>query len=71
MCKLYDITTYIILIKHFYIINNMLKDYPLKDKILFLSKMNKKINIGDVNIMKRMNNDLKEKRPIIHSNYFC
>ena len=70
MCKLYDITTYIILVKHFYIINNMLKDYPLKDKDLFLSKMNKKINIGDVNIMKRMNNDLKEKRPIIHSNYF-
>ena len=71
MCKVYDISTYIILIKHFHIVNNMFNEYAFADKNYYPSKIIKKININDAKLIEKMNKDLKEKKSIFYSNYFC
>ena len=70
MCKVYDISTYILLIKHFHIVNNMFNEYAFADKNYYPSKIIKKININDSKLIEKMNKDLKEKKSIFYSNYF-
>ena len=70
MCKLYDISTYIVLIKHFNIVNKMFKEYAFEDKEFYPSKMVKKINIGDIKLIERINEDLRENKSILNFNYF-
>ena len=71
MCRIYDISTYIILIKHFNIVNKMFKDYNFEDKEFYPSNIIKKINISDIKLIERMNEDLGEKKSVLNMNYFC
>ena len=69
MCKIYDISTYIIIFKHYNIINNMFKENAFEDKEYYPLNIIKKINISDVKLIERMNKDLREKKSILYSNY--
>ena len=70
MCQIYDISTYIILYKHFNILNNMYKENSFDDYRYSPSKLINKINISDIEIMEKINKDLKNKKSILYSNYF-
>ena len=72
MCQIYDVSTYIILYKHFNILSNMLKEDSFKDHIYIntSSKLINRININDVKVIEKLNKDLKNTKPIIYSNYF-
>ena len=70
MCHIYDISTYIILYKHFNILNNMFKENSFEDCKYSPDKLINKINISDVEIMEKINNNLKNKKSILYSNYF-
>ena len=70
MCQIYDISTYIILYKHFNILNNMFKENSLEDCRYSPAKLINKINIGDMETMEKINKDLKNKKSILYSNYF-
>ena len=70
MCKVYDISTYITLFKHFIIINNMFKENAFEGKEYYYSKIIKKINISDFKLIEKINKDLKDKKSIFYSHYF-
>ena len=70
MCQIYDISTYIILYKHFYILSNMLKENSFKDNINFSSKLFNRINIRDVKVIEKLNKNLKNRESLIYSNNF-
>ena len=67
MCRIYDISTHIILFKHFNLLNILVKKiYESED--LSQSKQFKKINISDEKIIKKLNDDLKGRKSILFSN---
>ena len=69
MCQIYDISTHIILLKQFNLLNNMILDKIFEDNgICPIKAYNNKININDSKIVQKLNKDLKNKRSIIFSN---
>ena len=66
MCQIYDISTYIVLIKQFNLVNNILKKI-YEEKGFYLMNPHEKININDMNIIEKLNKDLKNKKCIILS----
>ena len=67
MCRIYDISTHIILFKHFNLLNILVKKiYENED--LSASKPLKKINIRDKKIVEKLNNDLRGRQSILFSN---
>ena len=67
MCRIYDISTHIILFKHFNLLNILVKKiYESED--LSPSKPFRKINIKDEKIVKKLNDDLKGRKSILFSN---
>ena len=68
MCQIYDISTHIILIKKFNILNNMILD-KFGDETLHI-RQKSRININDKNVIEQINEDLIKKKSVIFSNYF-
>ena len=69
MCQIYDISTHIILLKQFNLLNNIILDKIFEDNgICPIKAYNNKININDSKIVQKLNKDLKNKRSIIFSN---
>ena len=67
MCRIYDISTHIILFKHFNLLNKLIKKLDEKEEN-YQHKIFKKINISDKKIVDRINCDLKSKKSILFSN---
>jgi hypothetical protein len=68
MCRIYDISTHIILFKHFYLLNNTLKEKLTEDNIYCQSNLKRKINISDNNLVERLNREIKNKTSIFYGN---
>ena len=66
MGQIYDISTHIILFKQFDIVNNVLKQV-YEEKGFCLVHPFKKININDMDMIEKLNKDLKNKKCIIFS----
>ena len=66
MCQIYDISTHIILFKQFNIVNNVLKQV-YEEKGFCLVHPFKQINIYDMDMIEKLNKDLKNKKCIIFS----
>ena len=67
MCRIYDISTHIILFKHFNLLNKLVKKMHEKEENC-QHKIFNKININDKRIVDRINCDLKSKKSILFSN---
>ena len=67
MGRIYDISTHIILFKHFNLLNMLVKKIYENDD-LPPSKPFKKINLNDEEIVEKLNNDLRGRKSIIFSN---
>ena len=67
MSRIYDISTHIILYKHFNLLNILVKKTYENDD-LAPSNQFKKINISDKKIIEKLNNDLKGRKSILFSN---
>ena len=67
MGRIYDISTHIILFKHFNLLNILVKKIYENDD-LPPSKPFKKINISDEMIIQKLNDDLKGRKSILFSN---
>ena len=59
MSQIYDISSYITLVKQLIILNNLIKKTINKENELYAKKLNRKININDYNALERLKNDLK------------
>ena len=68
MCRIYDISNYIILFRQFNLLNNIVKKNNENDG-LCPSKPFKKININDNDIINKVNIELKIKKSILFSDY--
>ena len=66
MCQIYDISTHILLFKQFNLLNNIIKKL-YTEKGYCLTQKFKKINISDVKVIEKLNNDLKSKKSILFS----
>ena len=69
MCQIYDISTHIILFKHFNLLNNILKEI-IQDHGLRPFHSFNKININDNDIIKKINKDLRTKKSLLFSKNF-
>ena len=67
MCRIYDISTHIILFKHFNLLNKLIKKMDENEENYQIKPFNK-ININDQRIVNRINCDLKSKKSILFSN---
>ena len=67
MCRIYDISTHIILFKHFNLLNKLVKKMHEREENC-QHKIFNKINISDKRIVDRINCDLKSKKSILFSN---
>ena len=67
MGRIYDISTHIILYKHFNLLNILVKKIYENDN-LPPSKPLTKINISDEKVVEKLNNDLRGRKSIIFSN---
>ena len=67
MGRIYDISTHIILFKHFNLINILVKKIYENDD-LPPSKPFRKININDKKVVEKLNNDLRGRKSILFSN---
>ena len=67
MCRIYDISTHIILFKHFNLLNKLVKNMNEKEENCQHKILNK-INISDKRIVDRINCDLKSRKSILFSN---
>ena len=65
MCRMYDISTYIFLLKQFKLNNNLLTEMLSKDNGISYSKSINKINLNDENTIEKINIDLIENKSII------
>ena len=65
MCRMYDISTHIFLLKQFKLNNNLLKEMLSKDNGISRSKSINKINLNDENAVDKINIDLIENKSII------
>ena len=68
MCRIYDISNYIVLIRQFNLINNLIKKQYGPENIGY-SKEFKKINVSDNNIIRKINDELTNEKSIIFSKY--
>ena len=68
MCQIYDISNYILLFKHFNLLNNIIKKMYEKQGIC-PSKTFKKINVNDKDIINKVNIELKSDKSVLFSNY--
>jgi len=69
MCQIYDISTHIIIFKHFNLLNNIMKELMQEHGLQPFHSFNK-ININDNDIIKKINKDLRTKKSIIFSKNF-
>ena len=69
MCQIYDISTHIILFKHFNLLNNILKEMIHEHGFRPFHSFNK-ININDDDLIKKINKDLITKKSILFSKNF-
>ena len=65
MCRMYDISTHIFLLKQFKLNNNLLTEILSKDNGISYSKSINKINLNDENTIEKINIDLIENKSII------
>ena len=65
MCRMYDISTHIYLLKQFKLNNNLLTEILSKDNGISYSKSINKINLNDENTIEKINIDLIENKSII------
>ncbi len=70
MGQVYDISSYIMLIKHFNILNKLIFESLEKSNYNCPYETNAKININDNYALERLNRELKNKKCIIFSNTF-
>ena len=68
MCQIYDISTHIILYKHFNSLNKMFKEKIYENDEVCPTKPFNKINIGDEKRIEKINKDLKSNKSILFSN---
>lgn len=68
MCQIYDISTHIILYKHFNSLNKMFKEKIYENDEVCPTKPYNKINIGDEKKIEKINKDLKSNKSILFSN---
>ena len=72
MCNLYDISTHLILFKHYYLLNSIIKD-KIYEKNDFDYKFFNAININDHKVMETLNKNLKivkNRKSFHYTNYF-
>ena len=72
MCNIYDISTHLILFKHYYLLNNIIKDKICKEND-FDYKFFNAININDHKMMETLSKNLKivkNRKPFHYTNYF-
>ncbi len=67
--QIYDISTHIILFKHFNLLNNILKEMIHEHGFRPFHSFNK-ININDDDLIKKINKDLITKKSILFSKNF-
>ena len=65
MCRMYDISTHIFLLKQFKLNNNLLTEILSKNNGISYSKSINKINLNDENTIEKINIDLIENKSII------
>ena len=68
MCQIYDISTHIILYKHFNSLNKMFKEKIYENDEICPAKPYNKINIDDEKRIEKINKDLKSNKSILFSN---
>ena len=72
MCNIYDISTHLIFFKHYYLLNNIIKDKIYKEND-FDYKFFNAININDHKVMETLSKKLKivkNRKPFHYTNYF-
>ena len=72
MCNIYDISTHLILFKHYYLLNSIIKD-KIYEKNDFDYKFFNAININDHKVMETLNKNLKivkNRKSFHYTNYF-
>ena len=69
MCRIYDISNYILLFRQFNLLNNIVKKNHENDELLCLSKQYQKINVNDNDLINKVNIELKSEKSILFSNY--
>ena len=72
MCNIYDISTHLIFFKHYYLLNNIIKDKIYKENE-YDSKIFNAININDHKMMDKLSKNLKvvrNRKPFQYTNYF-
>ena len=66
MCHIYDISTYILLFKQFNLKNDLLLELLSKENRKYPSRHFSKINLNDVELIEKIDNDLAENKSIIY-----
>ena len=72
MCNIYDISTHLIFFRHYYLLNNIIKDQIYKENVCDC-KLFKTININDNKMMEKLSKNLKvikNRKPFHYTNYF-
>ena len=70
MCRIYDISTYILLFKDVNLLNHFLKENNFEENDFYKTKLFKKTNIYDNKIVEKINSDLKNRKSIFYSKIF-
>ena len=64
MCRIYDISSHVTLVKQFSILKNLLKEKMNDDKENFIGKLYNKININNNNVLENLGNEFKHNKSI-------
>ena len=70
MCRIYDISTHIMLFKQFNVLNNFIFESINKSNNYYLFDNNEKININDKDLLEQVNTELKTTNNIYFLNTF-
>ena len=65
MCRIYDISSYILLFKQYKLNNNLLEEILSKENGIKHQKSFNKINLNDEDALEKINNDLNENKSIL------
>ena len=68
MCQIFDISTHIILFKHFNSLDKLIKEKAYEKDGVCQIKPYKKINLSDEKKVEKINKDLKSNKSILFSN---
>ena len=68
MGQMYDISSYIILFKQFNFLNKITMEKLYEEDGVCPTKPYKKINLGNMKVVEKINKDLRNKKPILFSN---